>query len=175
MGFYQPLGECGGVTLPGHSLDSSSEGWKQGAPWHMTSGISALGFSFFLSCLPRNVGWEWRKSDGDEAQGASQLSFPCPLPPKQKARKNLLDAGLSSSQPLQAALREVTPAPGLKYKAGAFKKGWGTRVVDPAATSPSPRPLPSASAFPEERFGEMSLQKSRKAWTSVRKPFQVSS
>ncbi|MEJ1269500.1 hypothetical protein NN561_000311 [Cricetulus griseus] len=97
------------------------------------------------------------------------------LAKKKKARKNLLDAGLSSSQPLQAALREVTPAPGLKYKAGAFKKGWGTRVVDPAATSPSPRPLPSASAFPEERFGEMSLQKSRKAWTSVRKPFQVSS
>lgn len=60
------------MALPWFSLNSSSEGWKQRARWHMTSGISALGFLFFLSCLPRNAGQAgWRKSDGDEAQGAS--------------------------------------------------------------------------------------------------------
>lgn len=45
-----------------YSLDYSSEGWKQRAPWHMTSGISDFGL-FVLPAKKCRVGVEevrWR-------------------------------------------------------------------------------------------------------------------
>lgn len=97
---------CGGVSLLWYSVNSSRKGWKQRAPWHRTGGISALGFPLFvLTAKICRVGW--RKSDGDEAQGAGcHSSVPSLL-----NRKLERTCWKQDSAP-QWALLDMTPVPG---------------------------------------------------------------